>query len=442
MPSVMSEALIVILLLLANGVFAMSEIAIVSARRARLQQWASAGNIKARVALELANAPNQFLSTIQIGITLTGILAGAYGGATIARELAARLEDVAFLAPYRHIIALGFVVLSITYASLIIGELVPKRLALHSPERIAAAVAPAMRALSRLASPIVLLLSLSTDAVLRVLGVRPSVEPPVTEEEIRLLLEQGAQAGTLEAAEQAMVERVFRLGDRRVSGVMTPHTEIVWLDCDASPDEIRRTVTESVHSRFLVAEGTLDNVIGVVHAKDLLARAFVGQPIDLMALVQQPLYVPESMPALRVLELFKQSGTHLALVVDEYGGIQGLVTPSDILEAIVGDIPSAEELGDLQAVQREDGSWLLDGMLSVDEFKELFHLRVLPGEEHGVYQTLAGFVIMQLGRIPTVADHFEWQGLRFEVVDMDGNRIDKVLVAPLPPPRGEAEAEP
>jgi putative hemolysin len=437
----MSEVFIVILLLLANGVFAMSEIAIISARKARLQQLANAGDRKALVALELANAPNHFLSTIQIGITLIGILAGAYGGAAIARELAAGMEDVPFIAPYRHGIALGIVVVSITYVSLIVGELVPKRLALNSPERIAAAVAPAMRALSRLASPAVHLLSLSTDAVLRLLGVRPSEEPPVTEEEIRLLLEQGAQAGMFEAAEQAMVERVFRLGDRRVSSVMTPRTEIVWLDRDASLEEICRTVTESVHSRFLVAQGTIDNVVGVVHAKDLLARTFEGQPIDLMALLQQPLYVPESMPALRVLELFKQSGTHLALVVDEYGGVQGLVTPSDILEAIVGDIPSVAELGEPQAVQREDGSWLLDGMLSVDEFKEIFDLSALPGEDQGVYQTLAGFVIMQLGRIPAVADHFEWQGLRFEVVDMDGNRIDKVLVMLVPPPVSETDIE-
>jgi putative hemolysin len=434
MPSVMFEVVIIFLLIIANGILAMSEIAVVSARRARLQQWANAGDTKARAALELANAPNQFLSTIQVGITLVGILAGAFGGATIAKKLAADLQEIPFLAPYSHAVGLGIVVLGITYASLIIGELVPKRLALNSPERIAAAVAMPMRALSRLASPAVYLLSLSTDAVLRALGVRPSEEPPVTEEEIRLLLEQGAQAGTFEVVEQAMVERVFRLGDRRVAGVMTPRTEIVWLDCDASPEEIRRTVTESVHSRFLVAQGTLDNVLGVVHAKDLLARTFVGQPIDLTALVQQPLYVPESMRALTVLELFKQSGTHIALVVDEYGGIQGLVTPSDILEAIVGDIPSAGELREPHAIQREDGSWLLDGMLSIDEFKELFHLSTLPGEEQGVYQTLAGFVIMHLGRIPAAADHFEWEGLRFEVVDMDGNRVDKVLVMPVPPP--------
>jgi putative hemolysin len=437
----MSEAFIVIVLLIANGVFAMSEMAIVSARKARLQQWANTGNARARVAVELANAPNQFLSTIQIGITLIGILAGAFGGATIANELAAGLRTLPFLAPYSHVIALAIVVLCITYASLIIGELVPKRLALNNPERLAVIIAPPMRTLTRLAAPVAHLLSLSTETVLRVFGVRPSVEPPVTEEEIRLLLQQGAQAGMFEAAEQVMVERVFRLGDRRISGVMTPRTEIVWLDRQASLEEIRRTVTESVHSRFLVAQGTLDNVLGVLHAKDLLALALLEQPLDLAALVRQPLYVPESMRALNVLEQFKESGTHIALVVDEYGGIQGLVTPSDILEAIVGDIPSAGELREPQAVQREDGSWLLDGMLSIDEFKELFQLSTMPGEEQGVYQTLAGFVIMQLGRIPAVADWFEWEGLRFEVVDMDANRIDKVLVMPVPVPPSETSSD-
>jgi putative hemolysin len=441
MSSVMSEAFIVIVLLIANGVFAMSEMAIVSARKARLQQWANTGNARARVAVELANAPNQFLSTIQIGITLIGILAGAFGGATIANELAAGLRTLPFLAPYSHVIALAIVVLCITYASLIIGELVPKRLALNNPERLAVIIAPPMRTLTRLAAPVAHLLSLSTETVLRVFGVRPSVEPPVTEEEIRLLLQQGAQAGMFEAAEQVMVERVFRLGDRRISGVMTPRTEIVWLDRQASLEEIRRTVTESVHSRFLVAQGTLDNVLGVLHAKDLLALALLEQPLDLAALVRQPLYVPESMRALNVLEQFKESGTHIALVVDEYGGIQGLVTPSDILEAIVGDIPSAGELREPQAVQREDGSWLLDGMLSIDEFKELFQLSTMPGEEQGVYQTLAGFVIMQLGRIPAVADWFEWEGLRFEVVDMDANRIDKVLVMPVPVPPSETSSD-
>ena len=430
MPSVMLEGLVVVLLILLNGIFAMSEIAVVSARKTRLRQWAEEGNAKARAALELANNPNQFLATIQIGITLVGILAGAFGGATIAKELSVILNDISWLAPYSDPLSLALVVVVIAYLSLIVGELVPKRLALNNPERLAMAIAAPMQVLSRVAYPAVHLLGLSTEFLLRALGMKPSTEPPVTEEEIRALIEQGTQAGMFEEAEQEMVERVFRLGDRRVSAVMTPRTEIVWLDREASGLEIRRTITESAHSRFLVADGSLDNVLGVVHAKDLLAHVLGEQVVNLEATLQQPLYVPESMRALKVLELFKQSGTHIALVIDEYGGIQGLVTPNDILEAIVGDLPEAGEQVEPLAVQREDGSWLLDGMLPVDEFKDLFDLGELPGEDQGIYQTLAGFVVMQLGRIPAAADYFVWEGLKIEVVDMDGNRVDKVLVIP------------
>jgi putative hemolysin len=430
MPSVMLEGLVVVLLILLNGIFAMSEIAVVSARKTRLRQWAEEGNAKARAALELANNPNQFLATIQIGITLVGILAGAFGGATIAKGLSVILNDISWLAPYSHPLSLALVVVVIAYLSLIVGELVPKRLALNNPERLAMAIAAPMQVLSRVAYPAVHLLGLSTELLLRALGMRPSTEPLVTEEEIRALIEQGTQAGMFEEAEQEMVERVFRLGDRRVSAVMTPRTEIVWLDREASALEIRRTITESVHSRFLVADGSLDNVLGVVHAKDLLAHILGEQVVNLEATLQQPLYVPESMRALKVLELFKQSGTHIALVIDEYGGIQGLVTPSDILEAIVGDLPEAGEQVEPLAVQREDGSWLLDGMLPVDEFKDLFDLGELPGEDQGIYQTLAGFVVMQLGRIPAATDYFVWEELKIEVVDMDGNRVDKVLVTP------------
>jgi putative hemolysin len=441
MPSFTFEIVIIFLLLLLNGIFAMSEIAVVSARKIRLQQWAKEGNSKAQAALELANAPNQFLSTIQVGITLVGILAGAFGGATLSKALESFLENVPLLASYSRVISLAIVVCGITYLSLIVGELVPKRLALNSPERIAASMAGPMRAISRLASPVVHLLSLSTELVLRLLGIKPSEEPPITEEEIRALIKQGTQAGMFETAEQEMVERVFRLGDRRVSAVMTPRTEIVWLDRNAPPEEIRQQITESVHSRFLVAEGSLDHILGVIQAKDLLVHALGDQSLHLTAALQQPLFVPESMRALKVLELFKQAPTHIALVVDEYGGIQGLVTPSDILEAIVGDLPVAGELIEPLVVQREDGSWLLDGMLPVDELKEIFQLGPLPGEDQGVYQTLAGFVMMQLGRIPAVADHFEWEGMRFEVMDMDGNRIDKVLAMPIPTPASETEVE-
>jgi magnesium and cobalt exporter, CNNM family len=431
MPPVLVEGLVIFLLIIINGIFAMSEIAVVSARKSRLQQLAEAGNTKARAALELANAPNQFLSTIQVGITLIGVLAGAFGGATIAKHLAVWLEELPPLAPYSQALSLALVVAVTTYLSLIVGELVPKRLALNSPERLAAAMAGPMRTLSMLAYPLVHVLGLSTEFVLHLLGMKPSTEPAVTEEEIRALIEEGARSGMFEEAEREMVERVFRLGDRRVGAVMSPRTEIVWLDSEAPLEEIRDTIMGSAHSRFLVAQGSLDNVLGIVQAKDLLVHFLGEHAVDLTTILQQPLFVPETMSALKVLELFKQSGTHIALAIDEYGGIQGLVTPNDILEAIVGDLPAAGEDAEPLALQREDGSWLLDGMLPVDEFKALFHLGPLPGEEQAVYHTLAGFVIMQLGRIPRAGDYFEWDEWKIEVVDMDGNRVDKVLVVPL-----------
>lgn len=428
MPDIAFEILFIILLVIANGVFAMAEMAIVSARKARLQQLANEGNLKARAALELANSPNRFLSTIQIGITLIGILAGAFGGATIAVELEMRLSSIPLFSPYSEAIALAAVVLGITYLSLVIGELVPKRLALHNTERIACAVANPMRVLSGIALPAVHLLSASTDMVLRMLGIKPSAEPPVTEDEIKILIEQGIAAGIFEEAERDMVEHVFHLSDQRVSALMTPRTEIVWLDIEDSSEEIRRKIADSGHSRYPLCQGSLDNILGIVQVKDILGRNLLGKPADLKAALRRPLFVPENTHALKVLELFKQSGIHISLVVDEYDSIQGLITLNDILEEVVGDVPTMEELAEPQAVQREDGSWLLDGMLPVDEFKEIFNIRRLHGEES--YQTLAGFVLMQMGRIPSVGNHFEWGGLRFEVVDMDRNRVDKVLVMP------------
>lgn len=433
MSSVTIEIFFLLLLLVLNGLFSMSEMAVVSARKVRLQQLANQGNAKARTALDLADSPNQFLSTVQIGITLISTLAGAFGGATLAEKLANQLKrlPIVFLVAHSDAIALFLVVLMITYLSLVIGELVPKRLALNNPEQIATGVASPMRLLAKLASPAVHLLSYSTDLVLRLLSVGPSTDPEVTEEEIKILIEQGTEAGMFEEAEQEMLNRVFRLGDRRVSALMTPRPDIVWLDLEDSSETNRQVIRDSAHSQFPVCQGDLDSVLGIIKVNDLLSRCLSNQPLDLTAALQRPLYVPESTPGLKVLELFKQSGTHIAIVVDEYGVIQGLVTLNDILEEIVGDIPSLDQADDPQAVQREDGSWLLDGMLSVEEFFELLELKELPKEQRGNYHTMGGFVVTQLGRIPTAAEHFEWQGMRFEVMDMDGNRVDKVLVVPL-----------
>jgi putative hemolysin len=430
MSAITFEILFILLLLVANGVFAMSELAVVSSRKARLQRMAEAGDARARAALELANAPDSFLSTIQIGITLVGILAGAFGGATIAEQLGAQISRVPALAEYGEAIGLVLVVLAITYLSLVVSELVPKRLALNNPERVARAVAGPMGKLSRVASPFVRVLSVSTSAILHILRLKASDEPPVTEEEIKVLIEQGAQAGVILEAEQEMVKGVFKLADRRVGALMTPRRDITWLNLEDAPERLYAKISASPYSRFPVCAGALDNVVGVVKAKELLARCVSGEPLDLRAAMQRPLFVPDTRTALQVLEAFKGGRTHVALVIDEHGAVEGLVTTNDILEAIVGDIAPAGAQGSEEAVRREDGSWLLDGSLPVEEFRDIFPVGKLPGEERGGYHTLAGFVMSHMGRVPRVADHFEWQGLRFEVVDMDGQRIDKVLVAP------------
>src|SRR5579883_3486141 len=426
------EILIILLLILANGLFVMSELAIVSARKVRLQQLANHGDAKARVALQLASSPNQFLATVQIGITLLAILSGAFGESVISKRLVYLLSFIPGLAAYKEPLASVLSILIITYLTLIIGELVPKRLALNNPEPIASIVAIPMQMLATIASPIAHLLGISTDAILRVLGIRPSKEPQITEEEIRVLIEQGTEEGTFEEAEQDMVERVFRLGDRPVSALMTPRPDIIWLDLDDTAEENRQKIIDSGYSRYPVCQGELDNVLGIIPVTDLLARCFRGEKLDLTIGLRQPVFVPESTRGLKVLELFKQTVTHMALVVDEYGVIQGLVTLNDVMIEIVGDVPSGDEQEEPQIVRREDGSWLLDGMLSIDEFFELFNLEELQNEHRGSYQTLGGFVMTHLGRIPAVTDHFEWQGMRLEVMDMGGNRVDKVLIVPQP----------
>jgi putative hemolysin len=433
------EISVIFLLLVVNGLFAMSEIAVVSARKARLQQWAEEGNPKALIALELANEPNHFLSTVQVGITLVGILAGAFGGATLAEKLALYFETIPALTAYSEVMAVIIVVISITYFSLIIGELVPKRLGLNNPERIAVAIAKPMVTLSRITSPIVRLLTLSTEVVIRLMGIKPSTEPVVTEEEIKVLIEQGTQVGVFEEAEQDMIEGVLRLGERRVGMLITPRTQIIWVDIEDSFEEIKRTIIAHHHSFFPIAKNNLDNLLGVVRAKDLLAQILKDEPFDLKTLSLPPLFVPERMLALRVLELFKQKGIRLAFVIDEYGSIQGMVTHDDILEDIVGNISLAGHPDELKAVQRSDGSWLVDGMLHIDELKEILDIDELPGEAEDYYQTVAGFVINQIGNIPVVGQSFTWGRYRFEVVDMDGRRVDRVLVEILPENQPVAE---
>ena len=455
------EGLLILVLIIANGIFSGSEIAVVSARKVRLEQQAERGNRKARAALKLANAPNDFLSTVQIGITLIGILSGAVGGATIAQRLEPLLASVPWIGrSSAEGLSVALVVGVITYLSLVIGELVPKRIALNDPEAIACAVAGPMRALSRFSAPVVRLLGSSTETLLRLMGIRDSGEPDLTEDEIKALIRQGAEAGVFDQAEHSMVQRVFRLGDRPIRSLMTPRTEISWLDAEASPLEQLETVIGSTHSRLPVGRGSLDACEGVLRTSHFLVaerlsrtgrdpsetaaspQPEAGGPVALGPLLQPPLYVAETMRALAVIERFRESGSHIALVTDEFGGIEGLVTVTDLMEAIVGDLPSAEDEEDPSVVQREDGSWLVDGLLEFEFFKELMGRSSLAGEGSGDFHTLGGFAMHHLGHIPRSGEHFQIDGLRIEILDMDGNRVDKVLVSVLqadrePPGSGE-----
>jgi putative hemolysin len=426
--SIGNELLMIFILILVNAVLAMSEAALVASRKARLQQQAGEGNKSSALAIKLIEDPNIFLSTIQIGITLIGVLAGAVGGATIAESLAVVLHNIPYISEYSTSIALGIVVLSITILTIWLGELVPKRLGLNSPEKIAQVVAGPMLFLSVVFSPFIKLMSGATNFVLRIMGVNPSTDPPITEEELQVLIDQGTQAGVFEESEQDMVEGVFSLGDQRVYSLMTPRTEIVWLDINDTLEEIRQKVAECSYSRFPVRQDTLESIVGIVKSRDLLVASLFGNEIKLKEFVKPAFYIPETMFASRALEILKEKNTELLLVVDEFGGVQGLLTINDILEEIVGEMEGAEP----QATQRQDGSWLLDGMLEIDEFKEIFDLTSLPHENE--YETLSGFVMTSLGRVPQSADHFEWHGLRFEVMDMDGRRVDKVLVTTMSKP--------
>ena len=413
---VIVAALVLLFLFVANGLFAMSEISVVSSRKVLLQQLAEEGNAKAKAALRLAENPTRFLSTVQIGITLVGILAGAYGSANFSGPLAALLARVSWLEPYSRTLSVVLVVLVITYLSLVLGELVPKRIGLNNPERIAMNVAAFMEGLSRFATPFVKLLSGSTELILRTLGFRQSEAPPTSDAEITGLMAQGAEAGVFEETEQDIVENVFWLSDRDIVSVMQPRHDI-----------IRKTLLEHRHSRFVIAEGSLDKVLGIVDVRQLLPQVLSGAPLELSRYLEQPLYFPETTPVLKVLERFKETNVHFALVVDEYGSIEGMVTLSDILESIV-EVPDPDDEEEPQIIQREDGSYLLDGLLDIDDFKERFDIDVLPSEDDSDFRTMGGFVITYLGHIPKSGEYFDWQHYRFEIMDMDGNRVDKVML--------------
>lgn len=424
------EIFLIFLLLIINGLFSMSEIAVVSARRVRLQKRAAEGDPGAQTAIELAAEPDRFLSTVQIGITLVGVLSGAFGGAAISARLVPYVQQISFLSAYAETLSFAFVVLIITYFSLVIGELVPKSIALAAPESVASFFSRPMRFISKATSPLVWLLSASTNLLLKIFRLGDSNEAAVTEDEIRAMIAQGTSVGVFDESERALLENIIRLDDKRISALMKTRAEIAWIDIDDSIENITRELSEFKYSRILVCENNLDHIRGFVKAKHLLNLALTGGKLDLKSILQQPVFAPTTNTALELLETFKTSSTHLAVVIDEFGTTQGLITINDLMEEIVGDF-ATDGIPKQTSFQRDDGSWLLDGRLSIVEFTNILDLKELPADDKSFYQTLAGFMIKRLEKFPAIGDKFEWSGYIFEVVDMDGKRVDEILVTPL-----------
>ena len=436
------DVLLLLLLILLNAVFAMSEMAVVSSRKARLQRMADDGFPGAKSAVILNDEPSAFLSTIQVGITTIGILSGVVGEGLIATPIAAWLSQYEVLAPYAKGFSVALVVLIITYLSVVIGELVPKRLALLAPERIASVVARPMVWFAGFARPLVVGLSASSNLLLRLIGARGTDEPPVTDDEIKVLMEQGAEAGVFHQSEQAIVSNVLRLDDQRIGAIMTPRMDIFAIDLDEEDAVVRSCIAESPHSRVVVCRGGLEHILGVLRIADLLKPALEGAPLDVERHLTPPLFLPETISTTQLLESFRRERVQFGLIVDEYGDLQGLVSLTDVLTSIVGDLPEQDDPTDTDLVRREDGSWLVDGSVGLERLKQVLEIDELPEQDERGFHTVGGFAMHSLGRIPTVTDHFEASGYRFEVVDMDRNRVDKVLVARLPDPQPVAVDEP
>jgi putative hemolysin len=419
---------IILALLVANGIFAMAEIAVVSAKKSKLKLLAEKGDARARRALALAESPNRFLATVQVGITLVGILAGAYGGAALSENFAVYLRQVSFLAPYANPIAFGLVVASITYLSLILGELVPKRIGLRNPERIAGLLAAPMSAVSAVTRPLVSFLSLSTEGILKILGLKEIPEAPVSEEELKLMAREGLRVGVLHRAESEMVESVLTLDKVRVRDLMTPRSKIIWIQEDETHDRIWHKVVVSGHTRFPVYSTTRDRVIGMVSVKEIYANLAAGVPVRVKDLIVEPLVVPSSQNALALLESFKRTGRHMAVVVDEFGTVTGLVTLHDLMESIVGEFTTQDKRLRPEARKREDGSWLVDAMLPIDEFESQVLDFPLDAAETREYETFGGFLVNRLGHVPEEGESFDCGPYTVEIIDMDAHRIDKVLL--------------
>ncbi len=431
------EILIVVILIILNGLFSMTELAIINARKGLLEEKAEAGNLGARMAIELAEDPNEMFSTIQIGITLISIVTGLYSGATFSDPMATYIkEHILWLADYADTVSPIFIVSLTTYLSLVIGELVPKRLAYNSPESIAIMMAIPMKYFATITKPFVALLSMSTTMLLKVLGVKHKEEAPVTESEINKMLVQGVELGAYEEEEPVLVENIFRLADLDASDIMTPRTQLTWIDINASDEDILETIMECNEHRIPVGDDSLDELKGLVSSVDVLAQQMKEshRPMkDILAYcMRKPVLVPESLSLMKVLSAFREEGTHEAIVLDEYGGMSGMITFHDIMEEIVGLMPSGEEEKkeeENRIVQREDGTYLVDGLISIEELKEYFEVdELLPGEEDDLYKTLGGFVTYLIGRIPKEANRCHYGALQFEVMDMDNTRVDKVMV--------------
>lgn len=432
----MFELVIILVLMLANGFFAMSEIAVVSAKKARLRKLADDGDASAMAALKMAENPHHFLATVQVGITLIGIFTGVFGGATLAGKLADAIRHLPWIAPYANPVAMGVVVAGITYLSLIVGELVPKRLGLAAPEAISRWIVRPMALLASLAKPFVWALNISTEAVLRLLGSKGAPESPVTEEEVKLLVQEGLRAGAFLKTESDMVESVLQLDQTPVREIMTPRPKMIWLNQDDTHEAIWHKIVVSNHSFFPVYERNRDRVVGIVSVKSVYANLAAGVAVRIKDLMVPPLVVPASQNVAALLDTFKQTGKHHALVADEFGGVVGLVTSHDVMEAIVGELPSQDARSRPEARRRDDGTWLVDAMIEIDRFEAIFPQAKLGKNSGREYQTLAGFIVQHLGRVPKEGEVFERDGLLFEILDMDHHRIDKVLIMPASESKG------
>jgi len=434
------KIIIIIILIIITGYLSMAELAVVSIRKAKMQKYLEDGDERAQIVMDLLEDPNEFLSTVQIGISLIGVLSGAFGGVTLAEPLARYISFI----PYAEPVSVAIVVIVTTYLTLVVGEIVPKVIALNDPERISLKVAKSMVILSKISLPVSLILAKSSSFLLWLMRIENRNDDTVTEEEITLMIKEGREDGTIEQEEEDIIKRVFKLDDQKVESIMTPRNEIIWIDLEDDREVNKVKIIESKRSIFPISSGELDDFIGVVQAKDILSAMFTEDEFDVHKIVKEPLVVSEHLETLELLKEFKenQGYVHMSLVVDEFGSVEGLITLNDLLEGIVGDIPGIDEEDEPKATQRLDGSWLIDGRYPIDKFKELFELKEnLPDEEEDGYTTLAGFILSLSGTITDEEDRYECGRFIFEIIDIDGHQIDKVLVIDLGPQEEIKEEE-